>query len=123
MISCLQHSRAQHTAFTMHHPAHTLQQPALRLHHLARALQHPAARLHLRTGNLHRKKSRAHCTLLACEAKHPAAHLAIKTVPTKVVGTLPTLSMSNYKVHQTATCSSCCLVYHILNEPVCSYLS
>ena len=109
MISCMQHSRAQHVAVSMHHSAHASQHPAVMLHHLARAFQHPAAVLLLRTGNLHTKDGLVDCTLVACKARHPAAHLAIRTVTTTVIGTFLRLSMSNHTVQHKAICSSCCL--------------
>ena len=57
------------------------------------ALQHPIAVLPLRAGNLHGKESLVDCTLVACEAKHPAASFAIKIVPATLIGTLLTLSV------------------------------
>ena len=76
-------------------------------------------------GNLHGKESPARCTLGVCEVKHPAAPLAIRTVAMTVIGTLVTLSvcMSNHTVHWTIMCTYCFLVYQILTELVCSYLS
>ena len=125
MISCMPHSTTQHSAVTMHHLALALQHPAVTSHHAARTLQHQAAVLPLSAGNLHGKQSPAGCTPVVCAAKHPAAPFTIGTVQMAVISTLITLSlcMSNNTMHETAMCSSCCLVYHNLNEPVCSYLS
>ena len=107
----------------MHHLAHALQHRAITVHHVARAGQHPTSVLPLRVDSLHGKESLADCTLVMREARHPAASIAIRTVPTTVIGTLLTLSMSNHTAHQAAMCKSCYRVYLILNEPVCSNLS
>ena len=60
---------------------------------------------------------------MACNARHPAAPLAIRTVVTIEIGTLLTqpVRMSSHIVHHNTMCSSCSVVYLLLNKLLCNF--